>query len=113
MLKLSIRQEKCVDFCHINRFVAKLSLEQWQLARWQSRVSSAPLSFDVLSQNQGYIKAGDTYYIRLMFSDTRVFDLTNRHMGIMDNTPGFSMEERDPNNINLHLQVSMCLHIFV
>ncbi|KAF0290923.1 Caveolin-1 [Amphibalanus amphitrite] len=38
-------------------------------------------------------------------TDTRVFDLTNRHMGMMDNTPGFSMEERDPNNINLHLQV--------
>ena len=41
-----------------------------------------------------------------VLADTRVFDLTNRHMGMMDNTPGFSMEERDPNNINLHLQVS-------
>ena len=41
-----------------------------------------------------------------MSADTRVFDLTNRHMGMMDNTPGFSMEDRDPNNINLHLQVS-------
>ena len=53
---------------------------------------------------------------RDMFADTRVFDLTNRHMGIMDDTPGFSMEERDPNNINLHLQVrihtAVCLFVF-
>ncbi|XP_037078196.1 caveolin-3-like [Pollicipes pollicipes] len=40
-----------------------------------------------------------------MTSGSRVFDISDRHMGKMDQTPGFDMDTRDPNNLNLHLQV--------